>query len=115
MWSIRYVGTSLITTPPTSSRWNADHALPRSFVKTPAWSPKVESLTASTAASKLENGDTATTGANASSRTTRESIGASTRIVGGKKLPEAGPPKSILAPPVIGSSNHEQRLAPLDS
>jgi hypothetical protein len=34
--------------------------------------------------------------------------------VGGKKLPEAGPPKSILAPPVIASSTHEPILATLD-
>ena len=39
-WSARYVGTSLISTPPKSSSLAARSALLRSEVNTPAWRPK---------------------------------------------------------------------------
>ena len=74
---------SLRITPPTSRPSKARNAFPRSFVKTPAWSPNRESLACEMAASKSENRASTTSGANASSEHTFASSGASTRIVGG--------------------------------
>ena len=64
------------------------------------------SFTRRTASSRVENGNTTTSGANASLEHTWAWTGVSLRTVGGKKLPSAVPPSRTLPPSALASSTH---------
>ena len=91
-------------TPPTSSSLNARQAPARSLVKTPVWSPNIESLTRAMASSRSRNGKATTSGANASFEQTWAVVGTSVRTVGGKNVPSALPPSRTLPPSATASS-----------
>ena len=71
MWSMRYVGTSLMTTPPTSMFSKAARAFSSELVKTPAWRPYSESLSLRIASPNDFTGAIVTSGANASFEQTK--------------------------------------------
>ncbi len=83
---------------------NAAQAAPRSLVKIPVWSPNIESFTRRIASSTSRNLKATTSGANASFEHTAAVTGTSVRIVGGKYVPSAVPPRSALPPAASASS-----------
>src|SRR5947209_20464358 len=90
-------------TPPTRSAPPAANAVRRSRVKTPAWSPYAESLTAANPASSDGTGATTSTGPNTPSAQTLASAGTSVSTVGSYVVPERRPPVRTFAPAATAS------------
>ena len=73
-------------------------------MKTPVWSPNIESLTCRMASSSVANLNATTSGANASFEQTWAVTGTSVRTVGGKNVPSALPPARTRPPIATASS-----------